>query len=114
MMVLKEEIRFMKKRELSRELESIGAGEQIDPRAPGSNLLPFDVKVKPNKKAYQVTGADIKQALKDVKKKYKYTMPSYKKGGKVRATGPAFVHSGEVILNKKQQKQIKELCDGKA
>lgn len=41
-------------------------------------------------------------------------MPSYKKGGKVRATGPAFVHSGEVILNKKQQKQIKELCDGKA
>ena len=52
----------MKKRELSRELESIGAGEQIDPRAPGSNLLPFDVKVKPNKKAYQVTSADIKQA----------------------------------------------------
>ena len=39
MMVLKEEIRFMEKRELSRELESIGAGEQIDPRAPGSNLF---------------------------------------------------------------------------
>ena len=43
-----------------------------------------------------------------LRRKYKYkTMPSYKKGGKVRATGPAFVHSGEVILNKKQQKQIK-------
>lgn len=31
---------------------------------------------------------------------------SYKKGGKVKKTGKALVHKGEVVLTKKQQKKV--------
>lgn len=33
-------------------------------------------------------------------------IPSYKKGGKIKNTGIAKVHKGEVILNKKQQRGV--------
>ena len=34
-------------------------------------------------------------------------MPAFKKGGKVKKTGPAMVHKGEVVLNKAQQAKMK-------
>lgn len=42
------------------------------------------------------------------KMKPKKTM-SYAKGGKVKMTGMAKVHKGEVVLTSKQAKQIKKL-----
>ena len=35
------------------------------------------------------------------------TMPSMKRGGKVKRTGPVFVHKGEIVLNKRQAKRYK-------
>ena len=36
----------------------------------------------------------------------KMNLTGYKKGGKVKKTGPALVHKDEVVLNKAQQKKI--------
>jgi len=37
------------------------------------------------------------------------SMPSYKKGGKVKKTGPARLHKGEVVLNAGAVKALKKL-----
>ena len=36
-------------------------------------------------------------------------MPSYKKGGRVRKTGPARLHKGEVVLNASAVKALRKL-----
>ena len=38
---------------------------------------------------------------------------SYKKGGKVRKTGPARLHKGERVLNKKQTKKYEKKRGGR-
>jgi hypothetical protein len=38
--------------------------------------------------------------------KVKSVLPQFKKGGKVKRTGKALVHKGEVVLNKKQQQKV--------
>ena len=37
------------------------------------------------------------------------SMPSYKKGGKVKKTGPAKLHKGEVVLKASVVKALKKL-----
>jgi hypothetical protein len=37
------------------------------------------------------------------------SMPMYKKGGRVRKTGPAIVHKGEIILTAATAKRLKKI-----
>lgn len=39
-------------------------------------------------------------------------MDSYKKGGKVKKTGPAYMHKGEGVLTVKKRKKIKKQISG--
>lgn len=49
-----------------------------------------------------------KKGLKDLGKGDIKKMPVYKKGGKVKKTGPAIVHKGERVLTKKQAKKFNQ------
>lgn len=39
-------------------------------------------------------------------------LPAYKKGGKVKKTGPALVHKGEVVVPKNKVKKLKKAKTG--
>lgn len=41
------------------------------------------------------------------------SVPSYKKGGRVRKTGLAKLHRGERVLNKRQEKRYEKSAGGK-
>jgi len=61
-----------------------------------------DIPLKDNKKFFE-------QKQKPAPKETKASPPNFAKGGKVKKTGMAKVHKGEVVLTAAQAKRMKEL-----
>ena len=55
-----------------------------------------------------ITGKKLGRALNE-RAVDAVSMPSYKKGGKVKKTGPARLHKGEVVLKASVVKSLKKL-----
>ena len=56
-----------------------------------------------------LTGKKLGRALNERAVGAVSTMPSYKKGGKVKKTGPARLHKGEVVIPAASVKHLKKL-----
>ena len=56
-----------------------------------------------------ITGKKLGRAINERAVGAVNTMPSYKKGGKVKKTGPARLHKGEVVLKASVVKALKKL-----
>ena len=56
-----------------------------------------------------LTGKKLGRAINERAVGAVSTMPSYKKGGKVKKTGPARLHKGEVVLKASVVKSLKKL-----
>ena len=56
-----------------------------------------------------LTGKKLARAVNSKAVESVGAMPSYKKGGRVKKTGPARLHNGEVVLNAGAVKALKKL-----
>ncbi|MEI6093512.1 MAG: hypothetical protein WCQ47_07515 [bacterium] len=106
-------------------------GVQAKPKVQPNFSTPTPVKLNPNLKLraptqretdfqenmakYQTNGKSTimgtARLMGDVVKKVVTNLirpDSYKKGGKVKKTGLALVHKGELVLNKKQQSKLRK------
>jgi len=58
---------------------------------------------------FEDTGRDTGDAVRELRKKQEEALKEYRKGGKVKKTGPAKLHKGEHVLTAKQTKKMEKM-----